>query len=173
MASFQNLLVENLPHLRALARLLARDRAMADDLVQETVLRALCNVDKFEPGTNIRAWLSTILRNQFYNELRSRGRVAAYAALPRPSGALGEQEGRLEMRDFERAYHALPALQREALSLVGASGFSYAEAAKIAGCAEGTVKSRVSRARMDLAHQLDREGVATETADDDHLPIAA
>src|SRR5262245_4403114 len=67
MPLFQDLVVENLPHLRAFAHFLARDRALADDLVQETVLRALCNMDKFEPGTNMRAWLSTILRNQFYN----------------------------------------------------------------------------------------------------------
>jgi RNA polymerase sigma-70 factor (ECF subfamily) len=146
MQDFQDRLVEQLPHLRAFARLLARDRALADDLVQETALRALCNMDKFTPGTNMKAWLSTILRNQFYNELRSRARAAAYATLPMPVVCKGEQEGHVDMRDFERAFHSLPALQREALSLVGASGFSYGEAAKIAGCAQGTIKSRVCRA---------------------------
>ncbi len=171
MQDFQDLLVEQLPHLRAFARLLARDRALADDLVQETALRALCNMDKFTPGTNMKAWLSTILRNQFYNELRSRARAAAYAAVPKPTGHKGEQEGQIELRDFERAFHALPALQREALSLVGASGFSYGEAAKIAGCAQGTIKSRVCRARMELGRSLER-AVPVDASEQD-LKIAA
>src|SRR5262245_40641258 len=98
MPAFQDLLVEHLPHLQAFARLLALARALADDLVQETALRDLCNMDKFTPGTNMKAWLSTILRNQFYNELRTRSRAAAYAALPKPMGYGGEQEGKLELR---------------------------------------------------------------------------
>ncbi len=171
MPDFQDLLVEQLPHLRAFARLLARDRSLADDLVQETALRALCNMDKFAPGTNMKAWLSTILRNQFYNELRTRSRAAAYAALPKPTGHHGEQEGQLELRDFERAFRALPAVQREALSLVGASGFSYGEAAKIVGCAQGTVKSRVCRARMELGRSLDRALAPGEESDE--VKIAA
>jgi RNA polymerase sigma-70 factor (ECF subfamily) len=171
MQAFQDQLVEHLPHLQAFARLLARDRALADDLVQETALRALCNSDKFAPGTNMKAWLSTILRNQFYNELRTRSRAAAYAAIPRPQGHGGEQESHLEMRDFERAFRALPAVQREALSLVGASGFSYGEAAKIAGCAQGTVKSRVCRARMELDRTLGRE-VPADAAEPD-MKVAA
>jgi RNA polymerase sigma-70 factor (ECF subfamily) len=95
----------------------------------------------------------------------------AYAALPKPMGHHGEQEGQLEMRDFERAFHALPAVQREALSLVGASGFSYGEAAKIVGCAQGTVKSRVCRARMELDRSLGRENSAEPDSRD--LKIAA
>jgi RNA polymerase sigma-70 factor (ECF subfamily) len=154
MALFQDLLVGHLPHLRALAWRLARNRAMADDLVQDTVLRALCNIDKFAPGTNMRAWLSTILRHQFFHELSFRSRMAAYVALPRPPGYAGDQEARLEMRDFERAFRLLPAAQREALSLVGASGFSYEEAAAIVGCPQGTVKSRVCRARLELEQRL-------------------
>src|SRR5579863_9456483 len=154
MAQFQDLLVEQLPHLRAFARMLARNPTLADDLVQETILRALTNVDKFTPGTNLRAWLATILRNQFYNELRHRARVAAYAdALPTFAGCDGNQEAHLALREFEQAYHALPTPQREALSLVGASGFTYEEAARIAGCAEGTMKSRVCRARIELARR--------------------
>ena len=156
-SSFQDSLVEHLPYLRAFAQFLARDRSFSDDLVQETVLRALRNVDKFTPGTNMKAWLSTILRNQFYNELRSRSRIAAYAAIPQPSGQIGDQEAHLQMRDFERAFTALPAVQREALSLVGASGFSYQEAAQIADCAPGTVKSRVSRARTALDRLLGQD----------------
>ncbi len=162
MALFQDLLVEHLPHLRAYARLLSRDWALADDLVQETVLRALCNIDKFVPGTNLKAWLSTILRNQFYNELRFRSRLTSYISVPHQSWRAGEQEARLEMRDFERAFHALPPAQREALSLIGASGFSYDEAAKIVGCAQGTVKSRVCRARSELERRLRDEPLAAK-----------
>jgi RNA polymerase sigma-70 factor (ECF subfamily) len=155
MVQFQELLVEQLPYLRAFARMLARNSMLADDLVQETALRALTNVDKFTPGTNLKAWLATILRNQFYNELRGRARLAAYAeAVPPLAGCDGDQEAHLALREFEEAYHALPAAQRDALSLVGASGFSYEEAARIVGCAEGTVKSRVSRARIELARRL-------------------
>lgn len=154
MASFQDLLVEQLPYLRNFARLLARDSRTADDLVQETALRALANADKFTPGTNIRAWLSTILRNEFYNELRARSRMAAYLKTPLPTSYSGDQEWHLNMRDFERVFHSLPAPQREALSLVGASGFSYEDAAEIIGCAEGTVKSRVCRARAELGRRL-------------------
>jgi len=162
MAQFPDLLVEQLPQLRAFARMLARNPTLADDLVQETVLRALTNVDKFAPGTNLGAWLATILRNQFYNELRSRARRAAYAAaLPPLVGRDGDQEARLALREFERAFHALPATQREALSLVGASGFSYEEAARIVGCAAGTIKSRVCRARVELARRLEQEKRST------------
>lgn len=95
MALFQETLVEHLPHLSALARYFCRNRAMSDDLVQETVLRALCSVDKFEPGTNMKAWLSTILRNLFYNELRTCTRKAAYEAVPMSIGAEGNQEAHL------------------------------------------------------------------------------
>jgi RNA polymerase sigma-70 factor, ECF subfamily len=80
MNSFQDQLVEQLPHLRSYARLLARDRQWADDLVQETAVRALSNAHQFTLGTNMRAWLSMILRNQFYNDLRYRARLSAYAA---------------------------------------------------------------------------------------------
>jgi RNA polymerase sigma-70 factor (ECF subfamily) len=162
MASFQELLVEQLPHLRNFARMLARNRHLADDLVQETALRALCNMDKFTPGTNMKAWLSTILRNQFYNVMRDRARISAYLKVLAPNSQAGEQEGRLDMRDFERAFNALPAVQREALSLVGASGFSYDDAAETIGCAIGTVKSRVCRARIALSCVLGREIQASD-----------
>jgi RNA polymerase sigma-70 factor (ECF subfamily) len=165
MASFEELLVEQLPHLRNFARMLARDRYLADDLVQETAVRALCNMDKFIPGTNMKAWLSTILRNQFYNVMRDRARISAYLKIPAPTSQSGEQESRLEMRDFERAFASLPAVQREALSLVGASGFSYDDAAETIGCAIGTVKSRVCRARTELTRVLGREIQASDGLD--------
>jgi RNA polymerase sigma-70 factor (ECF subfamily) len=173
MAPFQELLVEHLPHLRSFARHLARDRHLADDLVQETALRALCNSDKFTPGTNMRAWLSTILRNQFYNELRSRSRLAAYARVPQPASSASEQDERLELRDLERAFHSLPAPQRDALSLVGASGFSYEDAARIVGCAQGTVKSRVCRARMEINRCLGRNEPAQSLVASSDMKIAA
>jgi len=154
MAPFQDLLVEHLPHLRAYAMRLTRNRAMADDLVQETAVRALCNIDKFAPGTNMKAWLCTILRNQFYDELRSRSMISAYAAIPRPAGHDSEQESRIEMKELEREFAVLPEAQREALSLVGANGFSYEEAAEIVGCPQGTIKSRVCRARLTLEQRL-------------------
>jgi RNA polymerase sigma-70 factor, ECF subfamily len=164
MALFQDKLVEHLPHLRASALRLSRNRSTADDLVQETALRALCNIDKFMPGTNMKAWLSTILRNQFYDELRARSRSASYLAIPHPVGYAGQQESRIELRDFEREFVTLPAVQREALSLVGASGFSYDEAAEIAGCPRGTIKSRVCRARSTLELRMRGDQSASNLA---------
>lgn len=149
-------LVAALPVLRAFARSLTGNRDRADDLVQETVLRALANRDKFQPGTNLHAWLVTILRNQFYSEGRKKRRevedveggfAAQLSDIPR-------QDSRLEMSDFLRALQLLPDEQREALILVGASGFSYEETAEICQVRVGTVKSRVSRARARLEEIL-------------------
>ncbi len=149
-------LVAALPVLRAFARSLTGNRDRADDLVQETVVRALANHDKFQPGTNLHAWLVTILRNQFYSEGRKKRRevedvdggfAAQLSDIPR-------QDSRLEMADFMRALQLLPDEQREALILVGASGFSYEETAEICQVRVGTVKSRVSRARARLENIL-------------------
>lgn len=151
-ATFVDDIVQHLPHLRAFARMLARNPTLADDLVQETVVRALSHADQFATGTNLKAWLSTILRNSYFNEKRCQGRLAQLdmEAFTESHTVRGEQEGHLRMRDFRRAFHTLPASQREALVLVGASGFSYEQAARIAGCAVGTMKSRVSRARLQM-----------------------
>jgi RNA polymerase sigma-70 factor, ECF subfamily len=148
--------IDTLPHLRAFAQMLARDRALAEDLVQEAVVRALGHADQFESGTNFKAWITTILRNSYFNEVRHRGQISGLAAIaPREEPVTsGGQEAKLELRDFERAFQALPAAQREALLLVGASGFSYDDAADIVGCAVGTMKSRVARARSHLGHSL-------------------
>jgi RNA polymerase sigma-70 factor (ECF subfamily) len=170
MALFQDMLVEHLPQLHAFALRLSRNRATADDLVQATALRALCNVDKFMPGTNMKAWLSTILRNQFYDDLRSRSWIAAYVDMPHPVGHAGDQESRLEMHDFEREFATLPAVQRQALTLVGAEGFSYEEAAEIVGCPQGTIKSRVCRARSTLELRLRNDTPAPAPAP---IPVAA
>jgi RNA polymerase sigma-70 factor (ECF subfamily) len=133
----------------------------ADDLVQETLLRALANIDSFQPGTNMAAWLFTILRNHFRSEYRKRRREVEdsdghYAETLKTQPA---QLGHVEFREFREALAKLPSDQREALVLVGASGFSYEEAAHICECAVGTIKSRVNRARTRLAELMSIDGV--------------
>lgn len=146
-----------LPKLRGFALMLTRDRTLADDLVQETIMRALTHAHQFEPGTNFKAWITTILRNSYFNEIRRRRRFSESALDAASSEPVisGGQEERLDVRDFERAFKRLAATQREALVLVGASGFSYEDAAGVAGCSLGTMKSRVSRARLQLRKMLD------------------
>jgi RNA polymerase sigma-70 factor (ECF subfamily) len=149
------------PSLRAFAISLCGNVDRADDLVQETMLRALANIDSFQPGTNMSAWLFTILRNHFRSEYRKRRREVEdtdghYADSLKSQP---EQLGKIELREFREALAQLPADQREALILVGASGFSYEEAAHICGCAVGTIKSRVNRARTRLAELLSIGGV--------------
>lgn len=153
-------IVHSLSHLRAFALLLSHDRTLADDLVQETVLRAIAYRDQFTPGTNFKAWITTILRNCYFNEIRHRGRLSQFSAnMPNDEPtASGGQEERLEVRDFQRAFQQLADSQREALVLVGASGFSYEDAAHVAGCAVGTMKSRVSRARLQVERILEAAG---------------
>ena len=157
--SLNHEILDHVSHLNALARYLARDRTLADDLVQETLLRALHYSDQFEKGTNLKAWLTTILRNSYFNEKRSearRRRLAQQGALVQTDMPMipGNQESHLELRDFERVFLTLPRVQREAINLVGAEGHSYEEAAERAGCAIGTMKSRVSRARATLQDLL-------------------
>jgi RNA polymerase sigma-70 factor (ECF subfamily) len=140
------------PSLRAFAISLCGNVDRADDLVQETMLRALANMS---------AWLFTILRNHFRSEYRKRRREVEdtdghYADSLKSQP---EQHGQVEFREFREALTHLPADQREALILVGASGFSYEEAANICGCAVGTIKSRVNRARTRLAELLSIDGV--------------
>ncbi|THD72793.1 RNA polymerase sigma factor [Thalassobius vesicularis] len=150
-------IVEHLPALRAFAVSLTRNGSQADDLVQDTIVKAWKNFDKFQQGTNLRAWLFTILRNTFYSAKRkSRREVADTDGLL--ASTLAEKphhDGRLAMVDFEKAFATLPAEQREALILVGASGFSYEEAAETCNVAVGTIKSRVNRGRARLAELLD------------------
>ena len=148
------------PGLRAFAMSLCGKIDRADDLVQETLLRALTNIDSFEPGTNMSAWLFTILRNLFRSEYRKRRREVEDAD-GRFSASLKSQPGQpshMEFEEFRAALAQLPPDQREALILVGASGFSYEEAAQICGSAVGTIKSRVNRARIRLAELLAIEG---------------
>ena len=149
-------LLAAVPSLRAFAISLCGQVDRADDLVQDTLLRALSHIDRFERGTNLNAWLFTILRILFHSEYRKRRRE-----VEDPDGSYAgrlnvqpEQGSRLDFEDFRTALAKLPAEQREALLLVGASGFSYEEAANICECAVGTIKSRVNRARSRLASLL-------------------
>jgi RNA polymerase sigma-70 factor (ECF subfamily) len=162
----RDLLIGNIPALRAFAISLTSDPDRADDLVQETLVKAWTHLPSFTAGTNLRAWLFTILRNAFYSEHRKTRRevrdldgehAARLAARP-------TQDGHMELRDFQVALERLPPDQREALILVGASGFSYEEAAEICRCAVGTVKSRVNRARVRLAELLAPEPAANDAA---------
>jgi RNA polymerase sigma-70 factor (ECF subfamily) len=145
-----------IPNLRAFAVSLCGNLDRADDLVQETLVKAWSNIGTFVEGTNLRAWLFTILRNIYYSEYRKRRREVAD-----PEGAFAAklatapaQSGHMDLLDFRAALQQLPSDQREALILIGASGLSYEEAAGVCGCAIGTMKSRVNRARSRLAEML-------------------
>ena len=149
-------LVEHIGALRAFALSLCRNAATADDLVQDSLVKAWTNIEKFEPGSNMRAWLFTILRNTYYSLHRKRKRevedvdgVYADTLAQKP-----DHDGRLAMRDFNEAFDQLTDEQREALVLVGAGGFSYEEAAETCGVAVGTIKSRVNRGRARLAELM-------------------
>ena len=149
-------LVEHLAALRAFALSLARNPAVADDMVQDTIEKAWRNFDKFRPGTNMRAWLFTILRNTYFSHTRKSKREVAD-----PTGFFVEQlsekpahDGQLQLEEFRHAFKSLPDEQREALTLVGAGGFAYEEAAEMCGCAVGTIKSRANRARRKLIDLL-------------------
>jgi RNA polymerase sigma-70 factor (ECF subfamily) len=151
-------LVALTPFLRAFSRSLCGHADEADDLAQETLARAWQARGSFAPGTNLKAWLFTILRNQFYSGRRRAWRQVAWdqgAAELIPS--TGDQEAASHLSDLARAMRQISPEQREALILVGAGGFAYADAASICGCAVGTVKSRVARARATLLALLDGE----------------
>ncbi len=149
-------LVTHLPALRAFALSLTRNRAAADDMMQDTVLKAWSNMDKFTPGTNMRAWLFTILRNNFYTSRRKLNREVADIdnVFSDKMSVKPDHDGRLQMMDFREAFDQLPDEQREALILVGVSGFSYEDAGNMCGVATGTMKSRVNRARNRLTELL-------------------
>jgi RNA polymerase sigma-70 factor (ECF subfamily) len=156
-AAFKSGLLELIPFLRAFARSLCGNQEMADDLAQETLVKAWQARHMFAAGTNLKAWLFTILRNQFYSDRRRAWRQAPWDqdAAERIPGSSGEQTWAAELSDTARALKSLSDEQREALILVGAGGFSYEDAAAICNCAVGTVKSRVARARRTLVSLLD------------------
>ena len=155
-ATFRSELLAAIPDLRAFARSLAVDASRADDLVQETLLKAWRSQQRFAPGSNFKAWTFTILRNQFYSECRK-----ARREVEDPDGAaaarlttLPDQVDRVELEEVWARLGTLPPLQREALLLVGSQGLTYEAAAEVLGCQVGTVKSRVSRGRALLSHLL-------------------
>jgi RNA polymerase sigma factor (sigma-70 family) len=153
---FKEQLASVIPHLRAFGRSLSGNRDTADDLVQETLMKAWAARKRFQAGTNMRAWTFIILRNLFLSQMR-RARfkgewdeVTAAKILSAPAS----QDRHIELGDMQRALMHLPQPQREALILVGAGGFAYEEAAQICGCAVGTIKSRVARGRVALESLL-------------------
>jgi RNA polymerase sigma-70 factor (ECF subfamily) len=149
---FEQELLDSVPFLRAFGRTLTGDIEQAEDLAQETVLQAWRCRDQFHTGTNLRAWLSTILRNRFYSTQRRRKWRAEYdqEIIERTLVAPDDPSANVELEDVRRALAMLPDFQREALILVGAGGMRYEEVAEIMGCPVGTVKSRVRRARDEL-----------------------
>jgi RNA polymerase sigma-70 factor (ECF subfamily) len=152
-------LTRSIPNLRAFAMSLCGNATRADDLAQETLVKAWAKLSLFEEGTNLKAWLFTILRNVFYSEQRKRKREVedADGLLSERLAVHPEQHGHMDVSDFLIALQQLPSDQREALILVGAEGFTYEEVAVISGCAVGTVKSRVNRARRRLSNILGLE----------------
>lgn len=168
---FRRELLAVLPHLRAFARGLCGRPDLADDLVQETAIRAWSARLRFRPGTSIRAWTFTIMRNHFLNDRRRAGREVGYDPdIPEHVVATdGAQEASLHVSDMQRALMLLPEERREALLLVGAGGFSYDEAAEICGVAPGTMKSRVARGRAALFRYFG-EGAKPETAPPASVP---
>ena len=160
-------LLAALPSLRAFAISLVHDRTRADDLVQDTIVRAWGAINRFERGTNLDAWLFTILRNLFHSQYRKLWRDVAdpdgsYAAKLK---TIPDQQSHLDFEDLRAALTRIPADQREALLLVAAEGLSYEDAAQITGVAVGTVKSRVNRARTRLAsilHHNPEDGIGPD-----------
>lgn len=162
--SFKTELLGLVPFLRAFARSLTGNPEAADDLAQETLVKAWQSRNSFIPGTNLKAWLFTILRNQFYSDRRRAWRQAPWdqEAAENIPGTNDDQGWAAELSDTTRALRCLSDEQREALILVGAGGFSYEDAAAICNCAVGTVKSRVARARKALIDLLDGQEALPE-----------
>jgi RNA polymerase sigma-70 factor (ECF subfamily) len=157
--NWRDSVVQLIPALRAFAWSLSHNSSDADDLVQDTLIKAWTNRDKFEPGTNLRAWLFTILRNTYYTAVVRRRRevrdeTGKYAATLSTGPT---QDWSLAIRSLQTALAQLPDEHREALILVGAAGLTYEEAAEVCGCALGTIKSRVNRARARLLKLMEAE----------------
>lgn len=151
-SDFKDQLAQVIPHLRAFGRSLSGNRDTADDLVQETLLKAWAARKRFQAGTNMRAWTFIILRNLFLSQMRRARFKGEWDELTADKllAAPASQDRHVELGDMQRALLKLPEPQREALILVGAGGFAYEEAAEICGCAVGTIKSRVARGRVAL-----------------------
>jgi RNA polymerase sigma-70 factor (ECF subfamily) len=171
---FRTELVSHLPHLRAVARALTGHRDRADDLVNDTVLKALSAEAQFQPGTYLKAWLMTILRNHYINGLR-RTRIEVETIGDIPESALPtapNQEHVVEVNEVANALQRMSVEHREILVLVSAAGLSYEEASEVCGCAVGTIKSRLNRARNELKKVLAKSrGLAGEPRQDGTVPI--
>jgi len=152
-------LLTQMPTLRGFARSLSKNAVEADDLVQDTLMKAWANRSQFTPGTNLRAWLFTILRNTYYTNVGHRRREVEDVAGEYANGvAIGPtQEWNVAMQSLQTALGKLPDEQREALTLVGGAGMTYEEAAGICHCAVGTIKSRVNRGRARLRDLLESD----------------
>lgn len=159
------------PNLRAFARSLCGSADQADDLVQETLVKAWNSRAQFAPGSNLKAWLFTILRNTFLSERRKRKYEVqdVDGEFAQQLSVRGEQLGHMDFLDFQRSFALLPEEQKEALVLIGAEGFAYEEAALMCGCAVGTMKSRVNRARAKLAALMGVDDAADLGGED--LPV--
>lgn len=153
---FRQELTSAIPYMRAFARSLTGNDAAADDLTQDALVKAWRARERFRAGTNFRAWVFTIVRNQFYSDQRRSWRQAPWDEEKAKRTLSGPQglDSMMALDELRRALIELPEDQREAIVLVGAGGFAYEEAAQICGCAVGTIKSRVSRARKALAAML-------------------
>ncbi len=150
-------IVRSIPALCRFAKRLTGNADCAEDLVQEAVLRGMANLSKFQPGTNMQAWLVTILRNLFLTQCRQRRHDLAYKATlwSAPSSSSAHQYNAIQLHELENSLQKVSGPQRKALLLICAYGYSYEEAAAICGCPAGTVKSRANRARAQLAKLMD------------------
>ncbi|WP_214477603.1 sigma-70 family RNA polymerase sigma factor [Mesorhizobium sp. dw_380] len=160
-----------IPALRAFARTFCRVPADADDLVQETLTRGLANIDKFEPGTRMKSWLFTIMRNTYYARVKIAAREAPGLLDCASSRPISEatQEWTVQSKEVHGAIQKLPEHQREVLMLIGVLGVSYEETADICGCAVGTVKSRLNRARANILEFLGESSLQTLMERRNHL----
>jgi RNA polymerase sigma factor (sigma-70 family) len=177
-SEFKDQLALVIPHLRAFGRSLSGSRDLADDLVQETLLKAWAARKRFQAGTNMRAWTFIILRNLFLSQMRRARFKGEWDELTasRLLAAPASQDRHIELGDMQRALLHLPQPQREALILVGAGGFAYEEAAEICGCAVGTIKSRVARGRVALESLLNEGRLpsrASHSNPGDQTPLQA
>lgn len=166
MQQILELLELEIPHLRRYARFLIRDNDLADDLVQECLLRAVANADRWRPGTNLRAWLFVILKNAFISERRQATRRSAtmieMSSEDRVEASVpAGQESYMELVEVRSAYRKLSDEHREVLMLVAAEGLSYEEASDILEVPVGTIRSRLSRARSALRQRLETARGAT------------
>lgn len=168
---FKAELTELIPHMRAFARSLCGEAGQGDDLAQEALLKAWQARASYQPGTNLKAWTFMIVRNQFYSDKRRswRSQPLDQEVAERTLVARDNPMATLELDEVRRALAMLPEEQRDALIMIGAGGLSYEEVAEMSGCAVGTIKSRVSRARDRLAlilaeGSVEEDGLAPSSA---------